>query len=51
MERSLATLAIAAGLALALAGGILLTSGHGLAAACCISASIALGLRAYREPV
>jgi hypothetical protein len=51
MERSLATLAIAVGLALALAGGILLTSGHGLAAACCISATIALGLRAYREPV
>lgn len=51
MERSLATLAIAVGLAFALAGGILLTSGHGLAAACCISASIALGLRAYREPV
>lgn len=51
MERSLAILAIAVGLALALAGGILLTSGHGLAAACCISASIALGLRAYREPV
>jgi hypothetical protein len=51
MERSLATLAIAVGLALALAGGILLTSGHGLAATCCISATIALGLRAYREPV
>ena len=50
MNRTAATVAISLGLALALAAGILFTSGHGLAATFCTAASIALGLRAYREP-
>jgi hypothetical protein len=50
MKRTSATIAVAFGLASALAGGILLTSGHGLAAAACAVASVALGLRAYHEP-
>lgn len=50
MNRTVATLAIALGLAFALSAGILLTLGHGLAAALCTATSIALGMRAYREP-
>ena len=51
MNRSAATFGIALGLLLAIAGGILFASGYGLAATCCVMATIALGLYSYRQPV
>lgn len=51
MNRSAATFGIALGLLLAIAGGILFASGHGLAATGCVMATIALGLHTYRQPV
>lgn len=50
-DRSAATFGIALGLLLAIAAGILFASGHGLAATCCVMATLALGIHAYREPV
>lgn len=50
-DRSVATLGIALGLLLAIAAGILFTSGHGLAATGCAMITIALGIHAYRQPV
>lgn len=50
-ERSAATFGIALGLGFAIAGGILFASGHGLAATCCVMATIALGIHAYRQPI
>jgi hypothetical protein len=51
MNRTLATTAIALGLILALAGGILFASGHGLDATLCVMGSIAFGIVAFRQPV
>lgn len=51
MNRSAATFGIALGLLLAIGGGILFASGHGLAATVCILATIALGIHSYRQPV
>lgn len=50
-DRSAATFGIALGLLLAIAAGILLASGHGLAATVCIMSTIALGIHSYRQPV
>lgn len=51
MNRTVATIGIAAGLLSALAAGIFFTSGHGLAATLCAVTTVALGLHAFRQPV